>query len=178
MKSNEVKKNLLFRFLYGRSFIFATTEMGLFDGFSVVADVVALSKKYKFYEVEVKTNITDLRGELKTVQNILEEGISDMRLAKYCKHRIYLKDPDKDNLFIPHRFYFSVPYEHKEEALSTLSKTPYGLMDLQGNVYKVARDLHKKPIQKDFIDKMLQRLSRVNYDLLEKYDKRKNIRTI
>jgi len=176
--SNEVKNKILFRFLYGRGFICATTEMGVYDGFTVKADVIALNKNYKFYEVEIKTNLADLRGELETIDYIINNKPINKILAKLRKHTTYLKEPESETLFIPHRFYFSAPYENKEEALQILSKTPYGLMDLSGNVYKVAKDLHKKPIRKDFVETMLRRLSRINYTLMNKYDKQKNTRTI
>lgn len=177
LTEKEVKNNLLFYFLYSRGFLCATTEVGVFDGFSL-ADIVALNKNYKFYEVEIKTSLIDLKNELKTVDDITNNRQREKNLAKWYKHSAYLKTPEQETLFIPHRFYFSAPYENKEEALQTLSKTPYGLMDLDGNIYKVAKDLHKKPIPKDFIEKMLRRLSRENYDLLNKNDKREDIRTI
>ena len=165
LTAKEVKNNLIFHFLYGRDFLCATTEMGVFDGYSVKADIVVLSKNYKFYEIEIKTNLADLKGELETIDYIINNKPFNKNLAKHYKHTTYLKTPEKENVFIPHRFYFSAPYENKEEALEILKKTPYGLMDLHGNVYKVAKDLHKKPIPKNFVENMLRRLSRVNYEL-------------
>src|SRR3990167_7665348 len=129
LTAKEVKNNLIFHFLYGRDFLCATTEMGVFDGYSVKADIVVLSKSYKFYEIEIKTNLADLKGELETIDYIINDKPFDKSLAKHYKHTAYLKTPEK------------------------------------GNVYKVAKDLHKKPIPKDFIENMLRRLSRVNYEL-------------
>ena len=168
--SKEVKSDLLFYFLYSRGFLYATTEMGTYDGYSFKADIVAVNKNYKFYEVEIKTSFGDLKNELETIDYITNNTEVKSNLAKYYKHKEYLKKTEHIERFIPHRFYFALPYENKKYALEKLKNTPYGVMDLDGNVFKTAKDLHNRVIEKDFLEKMLQRLSRENYNLSKKYE--------
>lgn len=166
IKTNEVKEWLLFYFLYTRNFLCATTEMYVYDG-SFIADIIALSPNYKIYEVEIKTNINDLKNELNSILSIKKDKIEEnKKLSKYRKHRGYLNKIKDDSLFIPHKFYFAIPYEDKEYVLKILSGTSYGLMDLHGNILKTAKDLHNEPIEKQYVEKTLQRISRVNYKLL------------
>jgi len=178
LTTNEIKKNLLFYFLYSRDFLCATTEMSIFNG-SYLADIVALSKNYKFYEVEIKTNTSDLKKELESVKQIISKNKSfDKFLSKYSKHFGYLNFKHEKTYFVPHRFYFSIMYKDKDFALDALLDSPYGLMDHHGNIYKKAKDLHNEKVSEIFIKKLLQRISRVNYNLMNKDAEEKNIRTI
>lgn len=183
LSEDEVKKNLLFYFLFSRDFICATTEMSMFNG-SCLADVIALSKNYKIYEVEIKTNTNDLKTELKTIEYIFskeKEPEKYRHLAKKYKHSGYLNQNVEKDSFTPHRFYFSINFEDKDLALKILKDTKYGLMDHHGNVYKIAKDLHHNKIQENLVKKLLQKISRTNYNLLEKLEKDvkpRDIRTI
>lgn len=170
LTTKEVKNNLLYYLLYSRDFLSATTEIGVYNGLSL-GDVVGLSRTFKFYEIEIKLNLNDLRNELNTINNIINKRSFDKKLSKYQKHLNYLKTTSNKKLFIPHRFYFSISPRYKEEALKTLNKTSYGLMDFDGNVFKIAKDLHHEKIGERFVQNMLQRLSRVNYNLIKNEEK-------
>lgn len=178
LKSDDLKRNALRYFLYQRNFIFATTEMW----YNGVADVIAISRSEKVYEVEIKTSMADLMSELRAVEFIKKQDSlfgkkeTPNNTPKYSKHFSYLtgggsflayslgfNDPHNLN-DVPHMFYFMVTPELENRAIEATANTPYGVMDAFANVKKQAKALHSEPLPQKFYGQSLRKLSMFYYE--------------
>lgn len=110
MNSNYMKAVLLCHFRYKKGLGMIASEAGYYN-----SDVLAVTKKHRLIEIEIKTSKTDLNADFKK-----------------RKHQIYKQHSGK--VFVPHYFYFAIPANDKkliEYALTKIVGTPYGLVLIQ-----------------------------------------------
>ena len=89
MTAADIKKELLFYFLYRRNFLCAATEMAIYNG--NIADVYAISESREAYEVEVKCAWGDFMSEVKAIKAIQSSGsLFYSAGSKHTKHLSFL----------------------------------------------------------------------------------------
>lgn len=124
MNSKFIKGALLSYFRFNRSMIVGT-EVYVLCG---LADILATDKK-KFYEVEIKTSISDLKADFKN---------------KKHKHS-FMKESHYANTYQPNYFYFGIPYDLLEKATPLIDKL-YGIIIIKSfnnvSIYRRAKKLH------------------------------------
>lgn len=122
-----------FRFKRATSCI--ATEVGYFN-----SDFIAVGRS-GFLEIEIKVSKADLNNDFKK-----------------RKHQVY--ESDKNNPWTPQQFYFAVPEELVDYALSKCVDKPYGVLAIREvdkgsnrswmdrvRVVKRAKKIHNNPIQ-------------------------------
>lgn len=134
MDSKYIKACLSSYFRFRRRTSCIATEVGRFN-----ADFIAVGKS-GFLEIEIKVSKSDLNNDFKKK-----------------KHQIY--QSGKDNYWTPQQFYFAVPEELVDYALSKCADKPYGVMQIlksdnnnirswmdRVKVVKRAKRIHNNPI--------------------------------
>lgn len=174
--SRQAKWALMWYFLIKRHFLGCTTETEICTGF--IADVLAITKDYHIYEIEIKTSKSDLKVELYTIRQILSNKEIPRKEwgAKYRKHKGYIHGkwisywgPDKQ-IKAANKFYFAVPEALREIAIKGTQDTPYGVILLGKRhvvqILKHAKMLHKNKLSEYRIFKILHRASLENMNYL------------
>ncbi len=136
MKSQELKADILSHVMYRLQYEGAVTEYGG-KGVSGVADVFALRKTGYTHEFEVKVTKTDLMGELKSIQYIVEkqqridEEPKIRPHAKYPKHNAYMENAEGQKIYWkhyrPNQFSFVVTEALVDFAKEGVKGSPYGV---------------------------------------------------
>lgn len=155
--SKIMKENITTHYLFQRNMLLVADEIGMYAG---IADVAAITPTRKLYEIEIKVTKADLMGEIKSIQTVLREDTlfeAPKGMKKYTKHWHYLKNAHSD-VMIPNKFFFAVPPFLIKETLQYLKDTPYGLVDKDGFVKKLAKDLHDRKINDKTLIKFAQKV--------------------
>jgi hypothetical protein len=147
-----MKGALLNYFRFGRGMIVGT-EVSVSGG---IADILA-TNKMKFYEVEIKISISDLKADFKN---------------KKHKH-YYMKNPNSINIFQPNYFYFAIPYGLKEKAIPLIPKL-YGIIIVH-NFHGVYIERRAKLLHSNYCNRLFDKLvKRISSELANWYDYEKH----
>lgn len=136
MDSSEIKTVLMTYLRFSKGCDAIASEAGYFN-----SDVLA-SKQNMLYEFEVKTSKADLTADFKKPKHKVYKTIKSRTSSYVYDH-------------VPNYFYFAVPQELAEFALSKTLNTPYGVavVDSEDNSYSInkrtvlgdeARDIYIK----------------------------------
>lgn len=140
MKSSAIKARVMQWLRYDQQYPLVAMEVQWSPGFRYnLADIIAISKKGKLVEIEVKTSMGDLRGDLhKKEKHECLARTHEAKIPMACDNGVWLKSSK-----VPSRFYYAVPFSIKEQAAAWIAeKVPYaGLISFpfEDAPYPVAR---------------------------------------
>ena len=129
MNSNYMKAILCQYFRYNQSCKYVATEAGMFN-----SDFLAI-KKNNLYEVEIKISKADLSNDFKKDKH---KKYNSGQYIKYC----------------PTYFYFAVPSELVQFALSKVEGTKYGVIEVYAEDKKKRQEL-REHIETDLLEEKL-----------------------
>lgn len=180
MTSKEIKRSLLHYLIYERSTP-AITEGTFGQG---ICDVLAIQDSKFVMEYEIKVTKADLDSELNTICHYYN-GEECNKLYKNDKHKslyyayengklleeqisLYSINFGKTIKTVPNYFCFVVPTELAAYAVSRLSKTPYGVIEMRPYPHVIKRNkrIHENDVLSRAIYRFLYKGAEAHYRLL------------